>query len=135
MPKPICANQKACPLCNRPLPVSHSTHLSQQCSYDTLATTISAMPSSSLLTSIFIVTPLFALNAMRTIPATLPPVIVLPYNFSVCVLVDRLTSVPSRGCRESVWGSCCVASTAHRSLVKQKMTRRTNRGKGGKGRG
>lgn len=44
----------------------------------TLPITSAATPSSSLLTSIFIVTPVFALNAIRTIAATLPLVIVLP---------------------------------------------------------
>jgi hypothetical protein len=65
--------------------------------YATLPTTSAATPSSSLRTSIFIVTPVFALNAMRTIAATLPPVIVLPYSLSVCVVAESATSVPSRG--------------------------------------
>jgi hypothetical protein len=46
--------------------------------YATLPTTKAATPSSSLRTSIFIVTPVFALNAIRTMAATFPPVIVLP---------------------------------------------------------
>jgi hypothetical protein len=40
--------------------------------------TKAATPSSSLLTSIFIVTPVLALNAIRIVAATFPPVIVLP---------------------------------------------------------
>jgi hypothetical protein len=46
--------------------------------YATLPITNAATPSSSLRTSIFIVTPVFALKAIRTIAATLPPVIVFP---------------------------------------------------------
>jgi hypothetical protein len=77
----------------------------------TLPTTNAATPSSSLRASIFIVTPVFALNAIRTIAATLPPLIVLPYSLSVCVDGCRGTSVPSSGCRESALMSCSVAST------------------------
>lgn len=46
--------------------------------YATLPITSAATPSSSLLTSIFIVTPVFALNAILIVAATLPPVIVFP---------------------------------------------------------
>jgi len=46
--------------------------------YATLPMTNAATPSSSLRTSIFIVTPVFALKAIRTMAATLPPVMVFP---------------------------------------------------------
>jgi hypothetical protein len=90
-----------------PRPLSSTDYMH----YATLPTTSAATPSSSLRASIFIVTPVLALNAMRTMAATLPPVIVFPYNLSVCVEVDSATSVPSRGWRERVLVSCSVAST------------------------
>ena len=86
----------------------HSTWM--RAAHATLPMMSAATPSSSLRTSIFIVTPVFALYAIRTRAATFPPVMVLPYNFSVCVDVDRATSVPSRGWSESVFVSCSVAS-------------------------
>ena len=79
--------------------------------YDaTVPTTSAANPSSSVLTVILVVTPLFAEKAILTRAATLPPDTDLPYNFNVCVLVDIATSVPSSGCRERARGSCSVAS-------------------------
>lgn len=46
--------------------------------YATPPTTMAAKPSSSLLAVTLTVTPLLALNAMRTIAATLPPLTDLP---------------------------------------------------------
>lgn len=68
-----------------------------------------ARPSSSARMVILTVSPLFA-SAILTWPATLPPCTLLPYSLRVCVALDRTTSVPSRGCRDSVWVSCSVAS-------------------------
>ena len=78
--------------------------------YDTLPTSKAATPSSSLLTVIFVVTPLLAENAIFTCAATLPPPSVFPYSLSVCVLVDIGTSVPSSGCNDRALVSCSVAS-------------------------
>ena len=78
--------------------------------YDTLPTSKAAIPSSSLLTVIFVVTPLFAEKAIFTCAATFPPPRVFPYSFRVCVLVDIGTSVPSNGCRDRAFVSCSVAS-------------------------
>ena len=91
---------------------SHFTfsHKRFQQVYATLPTTSAATPSSSLLASIFIVTPVLALNAILIVAATLPPVIVFPYNFRVCVVFDSATSVPSSGCKLRVFVSCSVAS-------------------------
>ena len=80
--------------------------------YETLPTSKAATPSSSLLTVIFVVTPLFAEYAIFTNAATLPPLRVLPYSLSVWVLVERVTSVPSSGWRDRAFVSCSVASTA-----------------------
>lgn len=91
--------------------------LARKALYATLPITSAATPSSSLRASIFIVTPVFALYAIRTVAATLPPVIVLPYNLSICVDVESATSVPSRGWRESVLVSCSVASTSQSASV------------------
>ena len=79
-------------------------------SYATLATIKAATPCSSVLAEIFNVTPDLAENAIFTVAATLPPDIVFPYSLSVCVLVDRTTSVPSRGCNERAFVNCSVAS-------------------------
>lgn len=80
-------------------------------SYATLFTTKVATPSSSDRHLICTVTPVFAEYAILTIAATLPPVTVLPYNLRVCVLGLKATSLPSKGCIESVFASCSVAST------------------------
>ena len=56
------------------------------------------------------VTPVLLEKAILIRDATRPPVTVFPNSFSVCVLLLRATSVPSRGCRESVEISCSVAS-------------------------
>jgi hypothetical protein len=85
--------------------------------YATLPMTNAATPSSSARHFICTVTPVFAEKAMRTMAATLPPVIVLPYNLSVCVLVLRAMSVPSSGCRERVLVSCSVASVRYISCL------------------
>lgn len=63
----------------------------------TVESTSAETPSSSLLTVIFVVAPVFAEYAIFTIAATLPPVMVLPYSLMVWVLVERVTSVPSSG--------------------------------------
>jgi hypothetical protein len=76
----------------------------------TLPTTKGATPSSSERHLICTVTPVFAEYAIRIMAATFPPVTVLPYNLSVCVLLFIGTSVPSSGCSDSVFASCSTAS-------------------------
>jgi hypothetical protein len=78
--------------------------------YVTLEMIIADNPSSSLRTVIFIVTPVFAENAILIKAATFPPITDLPYNLSVWVLVVRAISVPSSGCSERALVSCSVAS-------------------------
>ena len=80
-------------------------------------TTKAANPVSSLRTVIFVVTPLLAEYAILTSAATFPPETVLPYNLSVCVLVDSATSVPSSGCRARTRASCSVASGRRGLLI------------------
>ncbi len=93
--------------CDSPDPTAK---LKATTNYATLPTINAATPSSSLLASIFIVTPVLALNAIRTMAATLLPVTVLPYSLSVCVELERAISVPSSGWRQRVLMSCSVAS-------------------------
>jgi hypothetical protein len=47
---------------------------------------------------------------MRILATTRPPVTVLPNSLRTCVVVLMGTSVPSRGCKESVLASWSVAS-------------------------
>ena len=79
--------------------------------------TAAANPSSSARTVTFTVTPDFAENAILISAATRPPITDLPYNFNVWVVVESVTSVPSRGCNDSVDASCSVASTFHVNRV------------------
>lgn len=76
-----------------------------------------ATPSSSARIVILVVTPDFAEYANRTRPVTLPPDTVSPYNLSECVELLRTTSVPSKGCKDSVAMSCSVASMIEHKLV------------------
>jgi hypothetical protein len=72
--------------------------------------TRAATPSSSLRTTILLVTPDFDEYAIRILATTLPPVTVFPKSLRVCVVVLIGTSVPSRGCNESVLARVSVAS-------------------------
>lgn len=93
--------------------VLRSRETTAQLYYATDATTSPATPSSSLRTVIFVVTPDLAEYAIRTLATTLPPPTVFPRSFRVCVVWLTGTSVPSKGCKESVLASCSVASKYH----------------------
>lgn len=79
-------------------------------SHATAAITNAATPSSSLLTVIFVVTPDFDEYAIRMLATTRPPPTVFPSSLRVWVVWFTGTSVPSTGCKESVFASCSVAS-------------------------
>ena len=55
--------------------------------------------------------------------ATFPPDIDFPYSLRVCAVLDNVTSVPSRGCKDKALVSCSVASIFGRQQLLHTGTR------------